>query len=210
VLEVPAQIDASPVTPALPKPSDLYGPGTTHAGWVKHLRRTPRTLPLLKGKEAWTDGHVRLNGTLLSVHGSAEVAGAEVELIDVKDFAIACRSTSFGSDDADSEDGLCWGAGGTASRFAVALRALRGGANSPRKEAGKDAPYTFHLVPCRGAAASATGVRGALLRDGKARKHHFAVGSIEERIDWMREVMLAKAIRQKGEGFDVVVDGVRM
>lgn len=43
--------------------------------------------------------------------------------------------------------------------------------------------------------------------NGTGKTHHFAVKSREERIDWMRELMLAKARKQKGEGFEVVVNG---
>ncbi|KAF3928704.1 hypothetical protein AA313_de0203815 [Arthrobotrys entomopaga] len=45
-------------------------------------------------------------------------------------------------------------------------------------------------------------------RSGDQKKeHHFAVSSREERIDWMRELMLAKAIKQKKSGFQVEVNG---
>lgn len=43
--------------------------------------------------------------------------------------------------------------------------------------------------------------------NGTGKTHHFAVKSRDERIDWMRELMLAKALRQKGEGFEVSVNG---
>jgi len=39
------------------------------------------------------------------------------------------------------------------------------------------------------------------------KEHHFAVSTREERIDWMRELMLAKAIKQKKSGFQVEVNG---
>ncbi|KAJ2988669.1 hypothetical protein NUW58_g3855 [Xylaria curta] len=38
--------------------------------------------------------------------------------------------------------------------------------------------------------------------NGTGKTHHFAVRSRDERIDWMRELMLAKALKQKGEGFE--------
>jgi hypothetical protein len=60
--------------------------------------------------------------------------------------------------------------------------------------------YFFQLVP-----AAPEGGRNAV---GKV--HYFAVGSREERIDWMRELMLAKAIKQKKEGFEVEVNGERV
>jgi hypothetical protein len=37
--------------------------------------------------------------------------------------------------------------------------------------------------------------------------HHFAVKHKDERIDWMRELMLAKALQQKGQGYEVEVYG---
>jgi hypothetical protein len=37
--------------------------------------------------------------------------------------------------------------------------------------------------------------------------HHFAVKNRDERIDWMRELMLAKALKQKGDGFEISVNG---
>jgi len=40
-----------------------------------------------------------------------------------------------------------------------------------------------------------------------AKTHHFAVKSRDERIDWMRELMLAKALKAKGEGYEVEVNG---
>ncbi|EFX04130.1 sam and ph domain containing protein [Grosmannia clavigera kw1407] len=43
--------------------------------------------------------------------------------------------------------------------------------------------------------------------NGTGKTHHFAVKSRDERIEWMRELMLAKAMRQKGEGFEVSVNG---
>lgn len=43
--------------------------------------------------------------------------------------------------------------------------------------------------------------------NGTGKTHHFAVRSRDERIDWMRELMLAKALKQKGEGFEVSVNG---
>jgi hypothetical protein len=52
-----------------------------------------------------------------------------------------------------------------------------------------------------GAAPAAEGVNGT----GKT--HHFAVKNRDERIDWMRELMLAKAMMQKGEGFEISRNG---
>lgn len=37
--------------------------------------------------------------------------------------------------------------------------------------------------------------------------HHFAVKSRDDRIEWMRELMLAKALKAKGDGYEVKVNG---
>lgn len=63
-----------------------------------------------------------------------------------------------------------------------------------------DGMYHFQLVPNQDAK-----------KVGEQKKeHHFAVSSREERIDWMRELMLAKAIKQKKSGFQVEVNGKMM
>jgi hypothetical protein len=41
----------------------------------------------------------------------------------------------------------------------------------------------------------------------KGKTHYFAVKSRDERIDWMRELMLAKALKQKSEGFEINING---
>ena len=42
---------------------------------------------------------------------------------------------------------------------------------------------------------------------GSNKTHHFAVKSRDDRIEWMRELMLAKALKAKGEGYEVKVNG---
>ncbi|KAF3100833.1 hypothetical protein TWF103_008139 [Orbilia oligospora] len=63
-----------------------------------------------------------------------------------------------------------------------------------------DGMYHFQLVPNQDTKK---------VGDQK-KEHHFAVSSREERIDWMRELMLAKAIKQKKSGFQVEVNGKMM
>ncbi|KAK6497885.1 hypothetical protein TWF481_012284 [Arthrobotrys musiformis] len=63
-----------------------------------------------------------------------------------------------------------------------------------------DGMYHFQLVPNQDTK-----------KVGEQKKEqHFAVSSREERIDWMRELMLAKAIKQKKSGFQVEVNGKMM
>jgi hypothetical protein len=44
----------------------------------------------------------------------------------------------------------------------------------------------------------------------KGKTHHFAVKSRDDRIDWMRELMLAKALKAKRDGYDVDINGKEM
>jgi hypothetical protein len=64
--------------------------------------------------------------------------------------------------------------------------------NKEKSSLPNDAAFEFQLVPDQ-------------VHKGKT--HHFAVKSKDERIDWMRELMLAKALKAKREGFDVEVNG---
>lgn len=70
---------------------------------------------------------------------------------------------------------------------------------SPEKSSGKGvenaAAFAFQLVPQQRV-------------EGKT--HHFAVKSKDDRIDWMRELMLAKALKQKKEGYEVEINGVQV
>ena len=66
------------------------------------------------------------------------------------------------------------------------------------------AAFDFQLVPT-GKDGEEQGIVRRAVAGGKT--HHFAVKTRDERIDWMRELMLAKALRAKGEGFEVQVNG---
>lgn len=67
------------------------------------------------------------------------------------------------------------------------------------------AAFSFQLIP--DVVEKARGMR-RMMGAGKAGEtHHFAVRSRDERIDWMRELMLAKALRAKEEGGEVCVNG---
>ncbi|KAI9818036.1 MAG: hypothetical protein M1827_000660 [Pycnora praestabilis] len=67
---------------------------------------------------------------------------------------------------------------------------------SGKKKDGDTTAFSFQLVP----AIDKRGMSGP-------KTHHFAVKNRDERIDWMRELMLAKALKQKGDGCEVHVNG---
>lgn len=79
------------------------------------------------------------------------------------------------------------------SKLTAAMRAFH--LSNEAKGKGKDdaAAFAFQLVPERD------------VRSG-SKTHHFAVKDQTERIDWMRELMLAQAVQQRGRGYDVAVN----
>jgi len=131
----------------------------------------------------WIRNHYRLAGTQLSMHTSALAEDKKaLATIDVDDYFVSCSNP------------------GGNSKIAAALKALH--ISTPGK-APFETPYGFQLVP-----AADKGKRAMAARDLKT--HHFAVAAKEERVDWMREVMLAKAMKQKNEGYSVTVNGQLM
>ncbi|KAF2725498.1 hypothetical protein K431DRAFT_215197 [Polychaeton citri CBS 116435] len=155
-----------------------YGETCTHAGWMR--KRKNRIL-----RHDWQDAHFRLNGTQLAMHASARLSAAELDSFNVDDYAVACSNIR--------SDG----------KLAAALKSLHI-RNDSNKKLNDPAPFAFQLVPSRESKSGEE--RKTFLSHGKT--HHFAVKSKDERIDWMRELMLAKALHQKGQGYDVEVNGV--
>jgi hypothetical protein len=96
-----------------------------------------------------------------------ENAAVPIDTIDVDDYAVACSTMSSG-------------------KINAAFKRLAVGS---KKKESDPAAFTFQLTPAadrKGTAASATG-----------KTHHFAVKTATERIDWMRELLVAKALKQK-------------
>jgi hypothetical protein len=81
----------------------------------------------------------------------------------------------------------------SSNKLAAKFKALKI-AGGDKKDTLKDA-FEFQLVPDQ------------VL---KGKTHHFAVKSRDDRIDWMRELMLAKALKAKRDGYDVDINGKGM
>ncbi|KAI9814891.1 MAG: hypothetical protein M1832_005619 [Thelocarpon impressellum] len=79
------------------------------------------------------------------------------------------------------------------NKLTAALKSMK--LSGARKEEESSA-FAFQLVPTADKKHAATG-----------KTHHFAVKSRDQRIDWMRELMLAKALKQKGEGYEINLNG---
>lgn len=100
-----------------------------------------------------------------------------LESINVDEYAVACSSLA-------------------SNKLGAAFKSLK--LSGKKKELDSTA-FSFQLVP----AAEKKG----MLNAATGKTHHFAVKTRDERIDWMRELMLAKALKQKTDGYEVNVNG---
>jgi hypothetical protein len=153
--------------------------GFVYEGANYHGWMKKRRTKLLRHE--WQDHHFRLNGTMLAMHPNELPSSSALQTIDVDDYAVAC--SSFAS-----------------NKLSAKLKALK--ISSGKDGNGQNPAFEFQLVPT--APGKGGDVRKVLV-NGKM--HHFAVKTKDERIDWMRELMLAKAIKAKGEGYEVNVNG---
>jgi hypothetical protein len=166
-------------------------------------------------RHEWHEHFFTLRDTRLTMHKDAAMAAANktLEYIDIDDYAIACSGGSVQS-------------GGKLNAAFKAMHIRRGSEDAKAKDV---AAFSFQLIPQDGkggvklrkrestavpvGAGAGLGKEGVLpppiegAVNGTGKAHHFAVKGRDERIDWMRELMLAKAKKQKGEGFEVSVNG---
>lgn len=154
-------------------------PDVTRSGWMKK-RKTTRLL-----RHEWHDAHFTLRGTNLAMHKDeleARRLSKALEVIDVDDFAVACSSLA------------------TSSKLTAAFKRsiLRSSAHHAGSgHRANDAAFAFSLVP---AGKEGESGKKTMLFGANSKSHHFAVKTRDERIDWMRELMLAKALRKGKEG----------
>ncbi|XHG06471.1 hypothetical protein AWENTII_009664 [Aspergillus wentii] len=147
-------------------------PDVTRSGYMKK-RKTTRFL-----RHDWQDAHFTLRGTNLAMHKDeleAHRASLALESIDVDDYAVACSSLASNS------------------KLSAAFKRsiLRNGNNLSKDEAA----FAFSLIP-----SSKENEKKAFFSNKDGKSHHFAVKSRDDRIDWMRELMLAKALKKGREG----------
>ncbi|KAG6008318.1 hypothetical protein E4U21_004644 [Claviceps maximensis] len=146
-------------------------------------------------RHEWQDGYFTLKGTRLNMHKDVKEIDRTLEYIDVDDYAIACSSLA------------------STSKLSAAFKAVH--ISHDRKKSDPVGAFSFQLIPQdktsglrlrkRDSFMSATNSSEGV--NGTGKTHHFAVKNRDERIDWMRELMLAKAMKQKGEGFEISVNG---
>lgn len=146
-----------------------------HSGWVKK-RKTKNLLG-----HTWQEYHCALrenkDSTDLALYtdeASACQNSKALEYIDVDDYAVACSSLA------------------SCSKLTAQFKRTF----LKRKDDTKgDTAFAFSLIPSP--KHSSTFDRKAIFNSSKS--HHFAVKTRDERIDWMRELMLAKALRRGRE-----------
>ncbi|KAF4505150.1 hypothetical protein G6O67_007130 [Ophiocordyceps sinensis] len=148
-------------------------------------------------RHEWQDGYFTIRGTRLNMHKDSKEMDRTLEYIDIDDYAIAC--SSFAS----------------SSKLGAALKAMNISHN--RGKSDSVSAFSFQLIPQdkevgvrlrkRDSSLHTPGVAPVEGVNGTGKTHHFAVKGREERIDWMRELMLAKALKQKGQGFEISVNG---
>ncbi|KAK6432870.1 hypothetical protein LTR95_010955 [Oleoguttula sp. CCFEE 5521] len=157
-----------------------YGADCSHAGWMR--KRKTKML-----RHEWTDAHFRLNGTQLAMHSNARLNASTLDTIDVDRYAVACSTAP------------------SSSKLSAAFKSFNiKSSDASAKQQADAAAFAFQLVPTREAGIAAQKAASS----GKT--HHFAVKTKDERIDWMRELMLAKALQQKGKGYEVEIYGDRV
>jgi hypothetical protein len=182
--EAPAQGEA----PTPGSASSASSNGITHQGPMK--KRKTKLL-----RHEWQDGYFTLKGTRLNMHKDGQKLDRTLEYVDIDDYAIACSSAA------------------STSKLSAAFKAVHISHN--REKSDPVGAFSFQLIPqgkdgtrLRKRYSSIQSTNGAGEGvNGTGKTHHFAVTSRDDRIDWMRELMLAKALKQKGEGFEISVNG---
>ena len=176
-------------TPQASTSSSSQQPGVNHSGWMK--KRKTKML-----RHEWHENHFRLNGTTLAMHRDSRAIEC-LEAIDVDEYAVACTSLA------------------SSNKLGAAFKSLKfsGGIGNKKgkgKDGGKDdvdpAAFAFQLVPTADGKGEKKASNG-FLHAATGKTHHFSVKDREERIDWMRELMLAKALKQRGEGVEIKING---
>ncbi|KAJ5294284.1 Sterile alpha motif type 2 [Penicillium antarcticum] len=161
-------------------PSGQFKDDIIHSGWMKKRKNT-RFL-----RHEWQDHHFALRGTQLAMYDdeeSTQQAAKALEYIDVDDYAVACSSLA------------------SSSKLTAAFKKT---VLKRTDDTRGDTAFAFSLIASPN---SSTFDRKAIFNSTN-KSHHFAVKTRDERIDWMRELMLAKALRRGREsGASLNVNG---
>lgn len=184
-IETPEDLDRTPrATHYRPKPFSPCGEQSNdiiHSGWMKK-RKTNRLL-----SREWNEHHFALRGTQLAMYTDEESAHLDskaLEHIDVDDYAVACSSLA------------------SSSKLTAAFKKT---VLKRKDDTRGETAFAFSLIPSPN--GTSTTDRKSFFTNGP-KSHHFSVNTRDQRIDWMRELMLAKALRRGREsGASLNVNG---
>lgn len=157
--------------------------GFVYKGVNHHGWMKKRRTRLLRHE--WQDHHFRLQGTMLAMHPNELPSSSALQTIDVDDYAVACSSLA-------------------SNKLSAKLKALKISSGNHKEKEAAQPVYEFQLVPTT---SGKTEIR-KVMPHGKTQ--HFAATTKDSRIDWMRELMLAKALKAKSDGYEVTVNGADM
>lgn len=130
-------------------------------------------------RHEWQEAHFRLKGSELSMHENARMSAAALEKIDVDNYGVTCSSNA------------------SSNKLTAAMKAFRIKNESANTAKTDPTAFNFQLIPNK---------EGDKKAAASGKTHHFAVKTKDERIDWMRELMLTKALKQKDQGYDVEIN----
>lgn len=182
-------------------PKSTYEPGASLEGSAAaggiSFQRPMKKRKLRLFRQEWQNGYFTIRGTRLNMHKDSTKLNRTLEYIDIDDYAIAC--SNFAS----------------SSKLGAAFKAMHILHSRGKSDSG--AAFSFQLILQDKEASARLGKRdssphglGAAPSEGvngTGKTHHFAVKGRDERIDWMRELILAKALKQKGQDFEISVNG---
>ena len=201
----PSSAVSSVATPTNPSPEPTsYGPEILRVGWVRQRRAR-------LWRHEWVNVHLRLTGTHMTLHTSSRADEKPIEIIRMDEYEVACTSDAGGN------------------KFTAAIRGFRSAGSSKGSSSSTssvdDSAFTFQLQPtAEMMVAYHNNIRGtnggvsspeeekpavtATTKDEKGLKiFHFAVRSRDERIEWMRQLMMARALRAKNNTKKAEKDG---
>ncbi|KAI8935885.1 hypothetical protein NX059_007399 [Plenodomus lindquistii] len=181
----PAKASATAAQRFEPEADDTVAPlpkgGFTYKGVNHHGWMKKRRTKLLRHE--WQDHHFRLQGTMLAMHPNELPSSSALQTIDVDDYAVACSSLA-------------------SNKLSAKFKALKLSSGHYKERDNVTNPaFEFQLVP------TAPGKNEVKRVTANGKVHHFATTTKDTRIDWMRELMLAKAMKAKRDGYEVTVNG---
>ena len=217
-----------PPTPALSAPGStlrasyasptaalrLYGPGILCIGWARQRR-------VKIWRHEWVPVHLRLTGLSITVHRSARPDEKPLEIIRMDEFEVACTSESGGNNKFAAAFRGFKSVGGKnlpgASPGAIndnsfvfqlqpatdpsEARPGTGGGSITSGNSGRSGETTGKSDNNSMLNAFMGGKSEKKVKSKKElQPQHFAVKTRDERIEWMRQLMMARALRGKERG----------